>query len=94
VVVPLRAEQEDDRGVAPQQTGPRRHLPNSPFNAARERAAAAAVFERIPVGERVSHERHGLGRVVALSGESDVIVDFGGGDRRRVSLASSKLERL
>jgi hypothetical protein len=80
--------------MSPQPTGPRRHLPNSPFNAARERAAAAAVFERIPVGERVSHERHGLGRVVALSGESDVIVDFGAGDRRRVSLASSKLERL
>ncbi|WP_448061379.1 hypothetical protein [Cellulomonas hominis] len=80
--------------MASHPTGARRHLPNSPFNAAREQAAAAAVIVPIPVGARVSHERHGLGRVVALSGETDVIVDFGEAQHRRVSLGSSKLERL
>jgi hypothetical protein len=75
-------------------TGARRQLPNSPFKAARDAAAARAVIVPIPVGVRVSHERHGLGRVVALAGSDAVIVDFGGGDLRRVSLASSKLERL
>jgi hypothetical protein len=75
-------------------TGARRNLPNSPFKAARDAAAAAAVIVPIPVGVRVSHERHGLGRVVALAGEQAVIVDFGNGDIRRVSLASSKLETI
>lgn len=80
-------------GAMPSQpTGRRRHLPNSPFNAARE--AADAAIEPIPVGARVSHERHGLGRVVALDGDRAVIVDFGGGDRRRVALDSAKLEVL
>jgi len=77
-----------------QPAGVRRHLQNSPFNAARAAAAARAVVDHIPVGVRVSHERHGLGRVVALEGENFVIVDFGQGDLRRVSLSSSKLERL
>jgi hypothetical protein len=78
--------------MSSQPTGRRRHLPNSPFNAARE--AAAAAIKPIPVGARVSHERHGLGRVVALDGDRAVIVDFGSGDRRRVALDSAKLERL
>ena len=73
-------------------TGRRRHLPTSPFNAARERAMAKAV--PIPVGARVSHERHGMGRVVALDGDQAVIVDFGDGQRLRVALDSSRLERL
>ncbi|GAA2722144.1 hypothetical protein [Cellulomonas aerilata] len=73
-------------------TGRRRHLPNSPFNAARE--AAAIPPQPIPVGERVSHERYGLGRVVAVEDDRAVIVDFGGGEVRRVALDSAKLERL
>lgn len=77
-----------------QPSGARRYPPNSPFNAARARDAAAAQFELIPVGARVSHDSHGLGTVVALSGDAAVIVDFGGGDLRRVALNSSKLERL
>ncbi len=78
--------------MPPQPPGRRRHLPNSPFNAGRE--AAAIPPEPIPVGARVSHERYGLGRVVAVDGEWAVIVDFGGGDLRRVVLDSAKLERL
>ncbi|MFH5823820.1 hypothetical protein [Georgenia sp. AZ-5] len=70
----------------------RPHLANSPFNKAR--MAAQAVGEPIPVGSRVSHDRHGVGTVVALDGEASVIVDFGGGELRRVALNSSRLERL
>lgn len=73
-------------------TGKRRYLATSPFNAARE--AANRKAEPIPVGARVSHERHGLGRVVALDGDVAVIVDFGGGDVLRVALDSPRLERL
>ena len=73
-------------------TGRGRHLPNSPFNAARE--AAAVPPQPIPVGERVSHQRYGLGRVVAVEDDRAVIVDFGGGEVRRVALDSAKLERL
>ena len=78
--------------MSPQPTGRRRHLPNSPFNAARE--AALVPPEPIPVGVRVSHERYGLGRVVAVEDERSVIVDFGGGEVRRVALDSAKLEVL
>ena len=73
-------------------TGKRRHLPTSPFNAAREAALAKVV--PIPVGARVSHERYGMGRVVALDGEHAVIVDFGDNQRLRVTLDSPRLEVL
>ena len=73
-------------------TGKRRYLANSPFNAARE--AAEAKIVPIPVGTRVLHERHGMGRVVALDGPQAVIVDFGEGSRMRVALDSTKLEVL
>ena len=73
-------------------TGKRRYLATSPFNAAREAALAKVV--PIPVGARVSHERHGLGRVVALDGDLAIIVDFGGGEILRVALDSPRLEQL
>lgn len=68
-----------------------RHLPSSPFNSARE--AARVPVEHYEVGERVTHDRHGMGRVTALEGDAAVCVDFGWGVRR-VSLPTSKLHRL
>ncbi|MEW1953546.1 hypothetical protein [Terrabacter sp. NPDC080008] len=38
----------------------RRHLPNSPF-----RPAPTPDVEQFAVGDRVSHQRHGLGVVIA-----------------------------
>lgn len=73
------------------QTAVRRHLPNSPF--AQSRAAEQAAYLAVEVGDRVSHERHGLGRAVKLDGDRAVIVDFAG-DLRRVALNSPRLERL
>lgn len=67
-----------------------RHLPSSPFNNLRVPPPAPEQFE---VGQRVTHDRHGLGRVVALEGDEASIVDFG--DRRvRVMLASGRLHSL
>lgn len=77
--------------MATSNSGSRPHLKNSPFNAGRE--AEARTGDPIPVGEQVSHDRHGLGTVVALDGPN-VIVDFGQGNRRRIPLASPRLERL
>lgn len=51
--------------------GQRRHLPTSPFN-----DQPAPVIERFSVDDRVTHDRHGLGRVVQ-AGEAMVVVDFG-----------------
>ncbi len=68
-----------------------RRLATSPFNAARD--AAAAATQSIAVGDRVTHEVHGMGRAIALEGDRSVIVDFRG-DVRRVALDSSRLEIL
>ncbi|MFD1504763.1 hypothetical protein FE374_11855 [Georgenia yuyongxinii] len=73
-------------------SGSRPHLANSPFNKAREAAAAGGA--PIPVGEQVSHDRYGLGKVIASDGHNSVIIDFGSGNRRRVALDSPRLERL
>ncbi|GIG30697.1 hypothetical protein [Cellulomonas marina] len=77
--------------MASQRPATPRHLPNSPFAAAR--AAAAATRIELEPGDRVSHDRHGLGRTVRLEGDRNAIVDFGG-DLRRVALDSPRLERL
>jgi hypothetical protein len=44
------------------------------------------------VGDRVSHDRHGLGRVVTV-GRDEVVIDFGA-SRRRVQTSSSMLNKL
>ncbi|WP_244930581.1 hypothetical protein [Nocardioides sp. W7] len=49
----------------------RRHLASSPFKPDPE-----PVIEDFAVGDRVSHDRHGLGRVIAVHA-SGVTVDFG-----------------
>ncbi|MCX4747490.1 hypothetical protein OG455_18535 [Kitasatospora sp. NBC_01287] len=53
---------------------PRRHLPTSPF-----KAAVPPTPKRFAVGDRVTHDEYGLGRVVGAegAGEVAVLVDFG-----------------
>lgn len=67
--------------------GQRRHLPNSPFN-----NQAAPAIERFYVNDRVTHDKHGLGRVVQV-GEASVIVDFGS-FRVQVARPFTRLTRL
>lgn len=46
------------------------------------------------MGDRVTHDKHGLGRVVAVQDdETSVIVDFGG-TRRRVMSPYSTMTKL
>lgn len=66
----------------------RRPLPTSPFqNLA---APPSQIFE---VDDRVTHDRHGLGRVVRLESDSVVHVAFGP-HVRRISLPNPKVTRL
>lgn len=68
----------------------RRHLPASPFNAAREAISPDEVFA---VGDRVVHDRYGLGRVVLVLGTDAVDADFGT-HIRRVSTPTSRMHKL
>jgi len=58
----------------------RRRLPASPFNAARDAIPPDEVFT---VGDRVCHDRHGLGRIVSVCGTVAVDADFGAGHPSR-----------
>ncbi|MGH3311391.1 MAG: CarD family transcriptional regulator [Streptomyces sp.] len=51
---------------------PRRHLPSSPF-----KAPVTQPLERFAIGDRVTHDEHGLGRVVGIEDGIAVLVDFG-----------------
>jgi hypothetical protein len=70
-------------------TGGRRFIPNSPFRTD-ESAAPTETFE---VGDQVSHDRHGLGRVIETTGDTEVVADFGS-TVRRIPLPSTKLTKL
>ncbi|MEU9046201.1 MULTISPECIES: hypothetical protein [unclassified Kitasatospora] len=57
----------------------RRPLPTSPF-----KPKVEAPRKHFAVGDRVTHDRHGLGRVIAVEDDSDiaVLVDFGSRQER------------
>jgi hypothetical protein len=65
----------------------KRHLPTSPFL-----PPAEVVIEQYESGDRVSHDLHGVGRVIDVEA-SAVTVDFGS---RTIRIASPfhKLEKL
>jgi len=84
----IPAPEEDNGVMSP--PAPRRRLPASPFNAARDAIPPDEVFA---VGDRVAHDRHGLGRIVSVSGTMAVDADFGSGSRR-VSTPNAKMHKL
>jgi len=45
------------------------------------------------VGDRVAHDRHGLGRIISVSGTVAVDADFGSGSRR-VATPTQKMHKL
>jgi hypothetical protein len=73
--------------MKPRSAAQRRHLASSPFQPEPEK-----VVERFAVGDRVSHDTYGLGRVVQEEGAA-VTVDFGSRSVRLVS-PFPKLEKL
>ncbi len=73
--------------MTPSPAAPRRHLPSSPFAA--PATQAVEVFE---VGDRVSHDKYGLGRVLD-AGQQTVTVEFGS-ERIRMAPPYSRLTRL
>ena len=50
----------------------RRHLPSSPFKPPPEDPPA----ERYELGDLVTHDKYGLGRVIMVEGDASVVVDF------------------
>ena len=82
-------DSREDNGYMPPPVQ-RRRLPASPFNAARDAIPPDEIFI---VGDRVAHDRHGLGRVLSVSGTNAVDADFGSGTRR-VSTPTSKMHKL
>jgi hypothetical protein len=68
--------------------GPRRSLPASPFT---RRSTPAP--EQYVVGDRVTHDKYGLGRVVAVEDDASVIVDFGS-SHRRISTPFAAMTKL
>ena len=72
-----------------QRTARRPVLPASPFNVLRE----AKPVERLAVDDRLTHDRHGLGRVIGVESESILLVDLGS-TIRRVTYPNTKVTRL
>jgi hypothetical protein len=68
--------------------GSRRHLASSPF-----KPPVPEVVETFLVDERVTHDKYGLGRVVAVEGDQAVVVDFGT-SRTRLMRPFAKLHKL
>ncbi|WP_035850029.1 hypothetical protein [Kitasatospora azatica] len=54
-------------------------LPTSPF-----KVRGQAPLKRFAVGDRVTHDRYGLGRAIGVEGDGDiaVLVDFGSRQER------------
>ena len=76
--------------MSPRPAAPRRILPGSPF-----KAPVALPPQQFVVGERVTHDRHGMGTVVGVEdGDVAVLVKFGGGVVQRITLPNSKISQL
>ncbi len=76
--------------MSPVTSAPRRVLATSPFKNRQEVAASTSDFS---VGDRVTHDRRGMGRVVAVD-EQFVTVEFGPGEVCRVPAGARGFSRL
>ncbi|MGP4001780.1 hypothetical protein [Streptomyces sp. 8N706] len=59
---------------------PRRHLPTSPF-----KAPVVPPVKQFGLGDRVSHDQYGLGRIIGVEDGIAMLVDFGSRHARIVS---------
>ncbi|RKN07213.1 hypothetical protein [Streptomyces radicis] len=67
---------------------PKRHLPTSPF-----KAPVAPPPKQFAVGDQVTHDVYGLGRVLSVDAEIAVLVDFGS-VRERILSPYTKMSKL
>ena len=67
----------------------RRYLPGSPFNV----PAVENPVDTFAVGDLVTHDKYGLGRVIRAEGETVILIDFGTA-RLRIVLPCAKLIKL
>ncbi|MGI5456168.1 hypothetical protein ACQEWB_23955 [Streptomyces sp. CA-249302] len=67
---------------------PKRHLPTSPF-----KAPATLVPKHFAVGDQVTHDMYGLGRVIGIEDGIAALVDFGSSQMRILS-PYSKMTKL
>lgn len=67
----------------------RRHLSTSPF-----KPRVPEPVKTFTTGERVSHDKEGLGRISSVEGSHAVVVAFSGGRLVRVLAPFAKLHAL
>jgi hypothetical protein len=75
--------------MSPYPARSRRHLATSPFAAPDPEAPA----ERFAVGDRVTHDKYGLGTVTGVEEGAALLIDFGSCVQRIVT-PSAKLSKL
>ncbi|WP_433443735.1 hypothetical protein [Nonomuraea sp. CA-141351] len=76
--------------MRPTQAAARRRLPTSPFNVP---DVPPPPVEQFVAGDQVSHDKYGLGRVIAVEQNIAVIVDFGA-ETYRIAAPYPKLMKL
>ncbi|MZD09801.1 hypothetical protein GTW43_32670 [Streptomyces sp. SID5785] len=67
---------------------PKRHLPTSPF-----KAPVAPVPKEFAMGDQVTHDVHGLGKVIGIEDGVAALVDFGS-TRLRILSPYDKMTKL
>jgi hypothetical protein len=75
--------------MKPSRAGPRRHLPSSPFNV----VVPDCPVETFAVHDQITHDKYGLGVVLAVEGDTALLVDFGT-HKMRVVIPCAKLMKL
>ncbi len=67
----------------------KRHLPTSPFA-----VPVASPPKQFELGDRVSHDRYGLGRIVGAEDGIAMLVDFGGSGQTRIVSPYTGMNKL
>ena len=75
--------------MKPNRAATRRYLPGSPFN----RPVVVRPVEHFAVDDQVTHDKYGLGRVIAVEDEIAVLIDFGP-RQERITTPDAKLTKL
>lgn len=74
--------------MKPARVAQRRHLPTSPFA-----APVPRPVEQFAARDQVTHDKYGLGVVIAVEDQVAVLVDFGA-HRERIPSPFAKLTKL